>query len=292
MFDVCVVGHVTKDLVRIGTREKEILGGTAYYLPITMKSLGMNVSVITKIGQIDKALLENLEREKIPIFLKESRSTTTFINIYSEGLDSRQQRVSDIALPFTTEDVEGIESKVFHLGPLTRGDIHLDVFRSLAKRSKISLDVQGFLRNIEERGGNAGIVKLDDWEEKKEALPFVSILKADEAEARVLCEGEDLREAALRLSKYGPQEIIITCGNKGSLIYSKGRFYSIPSFPPRRLVDPTGCGDTYMAGYLFLRQRSNNLREVGEFAARTASLKLENYGPLRKSDENFRILTS
>jgi len=284
MFDVCVVGHVTKDLVKIGTRQREMPGGTAYYLPLAIRSLGMNVSVVTKISKDDEALLDRLKQEKIPIFLRESPRTTTFINIYSGGLDNRQQRVIDVALPFTVEDVEGIESRIFHLGPLTKGDISLDIVRSLSARSRISLDAQGFLRDIEEGGEKPGKVKLTDWEEKEKALPLVSILKTDEEEAQVLSQEEDLRKMALRLSGYGPEEIIITRGSRGSLIYSKGKFYSIPSFPPRRLLDPTGCGDTYMAGYLFLRQNTNSLREVGEFAARTASAKLENYGPFIRRD--------
>lgn len=85
---------------------------------------------------------------------------------------------------------------------------------------------------------------------------------------------------ALRLSEFGPTEVIITRGNLGSLVYAGNRFYEIPAFPPRRLVDPTGCGDTYMAGYLFLRQTVSDPGRVGEFAARTATAKLENSGPL------------
>ncbi|MDI6890711.1 MAG: hypothetical protein QMC83_07220 [Thermodesulfovibrionales bacterium] len=35
--------------------------------------------------------------------------------------------------------------------------------------------------------------------------------------------------------------------------YAKGKFYSIPSFVAS-IVDPTGCGDTYMAGYIYKTQ--------------------------------------
>ena len=76
------------------------------------------VSVVTKIGKDKEGLLDRLKREKIPVFLRESPRTTTFINIYPAGLDNRQQRVIDGALPFTTEDVEGIKTRVFHLGPI------------------------------------------------------------------------------------------------------------------------------------------------------------------------------
>ncbi len=288
MFDVCVVGHVTKDIIRIGDTEREMPGGTAYFLPIALKNLGMNVSVVTKIGKKETSLLSKLEKEKVPVFLRESPRTTVFTNIYSRELDNREQKVSDIALPFTVEDVEGINARIFHLGPLTKGDIPLDVLRSLSERSKISLDVQGFLRSIDQKSGK---IRLTDWQEKEEALPLVSILKADEEEARVLSQEEDLKRIAVKLARYGPEEVIITCGSKDSLVYSRGEFYSISSFAPRKLVDPTGCGDTYMAGYLFLRQKTGDLRAVGEFAARTASLKLEDYGPFKGSQEDLKNIT-
>jgi sugar/nucleoside kinase (ribokinase family) len=280
MFDVCVVGHVTRDIVRIGTRQTEMPGGTACYSSLAMKSLGMDVAVVTRLSKHDRSLLDRLYRDRVAVFLRESPQTTTFMNLYPEGMEQRRQKVTGIALPFTAEDVEGIQAKVFHLGPLTRDDIPLEVIVSLAERSIVSLDVQGFLRENETTDSNEGQVRLTDWRDKEEALRLVTILKTNEEEARVLSHEEDLRQMALRLSEFGPAEVIITRRNLGSIIYAGNRFYEIPAFPPRRLVDPTGCGDTYMAGYLFLRQTVSDPGKVGEFAARTATAKLENSGPL------------
>jgi sugar/nucleoside kinase (ribokinase family) len=280
MFDVCVVGHVTRDIVRIGTRQTEMPGGTACYSSIAMKSLGMDVAVVTKLNENDRRLLDSLYRNRVDVFLSESLQTTSFMNIYLEGTEQRRQKVTGIALPFTAEDVEGIQAKVFHLGPLTRDDIPLEVIVSLAKGSVVSLDAQGFLRENTAIDSDGGQVRLTDWPDKEEALRLVTILKTDEEEARVLSHEKNPRQMALRLSEFGPTEVIITRGNLGSLVYAGNRFYEIPAFPPRRLVDPTGCGDTYMAGYLFLRQTVSDPGRVGEFAARTATAKLENSGPL------------
>ena len=54
-FDVCVVGHITKDIVRTADSEIEMPGGTAYYTAIALKSLGMRVAVITKLREQDLA---------------------------------------------------------------------------------------------------------------------------------------------------------------------------------------------------------------------------------------------
>jgi sugar/nucleoside kinase (ribokinase family) len=44
--------------------------------------------------------------------------------------------------------------------------------------------------------------------------------------------------------------IIITKGERGSILYDKGQLHEIPIVSARRFVDPTGAGDGYRAGLL------------------------------------------
>ena len=285
MFDVCVIGHITRDKIRIKNQEKEMQGGVAYYATMALKNLGSDVSLITKAAEKDRYLLNDLIEKDITIFYKESQKTTFFENIYPESVDFRVQQVRSIADPFSIEDILDIHAKIFHLGPLTEQDIPLKILKLVSKKGKISLDAQGFLRKIENCE-----VKSADWEEKTEGLACVDILKTDENEAKILSGKEDLKKAAVELSGYGPEEIIITCGYKGSLIHSKGRFYRIPSIPPEKEVDSTGCGDTYIAGYIHKRLISEDIYESGIFASAVASLKLEDSGAFRGSEEDVRNL--
>jgi hypothetical protein len=78
LFDICVVGLVTRDIVRIGGKEKKMPGGTAYYASMAMKSLGLNVAIITKVKKEDEALLGDL-KASIPVFLGESPRTTHWL---------------------------------------------------------------------------------------------------------------------------------------------------------------------------------------------------------------------
>ena len=286
MFDVCVIGHITKDIVRIKNvekGEKGMPGGVAYYFSMALKNLGSNVSLITKAAEKDKGLLNDLIKNNISIYYKASQETTIFENIYSEDLDFRVQNVECVSQPFSTKDIPDISAQIFHLGPLTKEDIPLEILKLLSKKAKISLDIQGFLRKIEK-----GEVKSVDWEEKEEGLAYVNILKTDATEAKILSGENNIKKAAVKLSTYGIDEIIVTLGGKGSLIYSKGKFYFIQSFPPRKIVDATGCGDTYMAGYIYKRLKSSDINESGRFAAATASLKLEESGPFKGSEKDVQ----
>jgi sugar/nucleoside kinase (ribokinase family) len=73
--------------------------------------------------------------------------------------------------------------------------------------------------------------------------------------------------------------VIITRGSQGSLVCNSGGFTSIPAYRPVVTKDATGCGDTYMAGYLYKRCKGAGIKEAGEFAAAMATLKLQASGP-------------
>lgn len=281
MVDVCVIGHITRDIIRIGKVEKELPGGVAYYFSMALPSLGASVSLITKCAEEDKSLLNNLAKRNIGLFYRKSKQTTAFENIYLKDFNSRVQKVTSLAAPFVPQDIPHVFPKYFHVGPLTNRDIPLDVLKVLSQQSKVSLDVQGCLRTVA-----GGTITYSDWREKNEGLTYVNILKADEDEAKILSGEENIERAAERLATYGIDEIVITLGSRGSLIYSKGKFHRIPSFHPKKIVDPTGCGDTYMAGYLFKRLKSFPIFEAGNFAAAVASLKMERYGSFKGTEED------
>ena len=109
-FDVCVIGHVTTDFLEIDGKTKTAMpGGTAFYTSMALRSLGLNVAVITRLSDEDRAmLLGGLETAGIQVFAGESRQTTVFDNIYSrDNVDSPFQRVRSVASPFSFEDLAG-----------------------------------------------------------------------------------------------------------------------------------------------------------------------------------------
>ncbi|WP_431216497.1 carbohydrate kinase family protein [Puia sp. P3] len=80
----------------------------------------------------------------------------------------------------------------------------------------------------------------------------------------------------------------------GSVIYTDHTFYTIPAYvPTTSVVDATGCGDTYMAGYLYQRVKGAGIQDSGEFAAAMATLKIEGSGPFTGTrDEVLSLLSS
>jgi len=67
---------------------------------------------------------------------------------------------------------------------------------------------------------------------------------------------------------------IETKGAEGSAIYAGGKKYAIPAVKPRKIVDPTGCGDAYRAGLLYGIARGLGWQTTGQLASLMGSLKI------------------
>lgn len=274
MYDICCVGHITLDKVINVNGEKHMAGGTSFYFSNALRNMDVNYCLVTSLGESEMHFVEELRANGIEVIALASEHTVYFENNYSKNLDHRTQRVLQTTDAFTVEQLRDFDATVFHLGPLLANDIPLKLIKDLANRGKVSLDVQGYLRKVNNKN-----VEAIGWEDKKEALKYIDILKADEAEMEVLTGYKDVRKGAEMLSEWGVKEVVITFGSKGSLIYANHIFYDIPAYTPVKETDATGCGDTYMAGYLYQRVSGSSIQVAGEFGAAMASLKIESSGP-------------
>lgn len=72
--------------------------------------------------------------------------------------------------------------------------------------------------------------------------------------------------------------IITTFGEKGVLINNKGKVYKIEAVPVKSIVDPTGAGDAWRAGFLAGIQRNYDLQICGQLGSVAASFAIEQSG--------------
>lgn len=249
-------------------------GGTALYFSHAIAHMPARYLLLTALAASEQKVVDELCAKGVSVRRLSSEHTVVFENKYGENPDQRTQRVLQKAAPFTVGSFEGLQAEIFHLGPLLADDFSVAGIREIAGKGKISLDVQGFLRRVE----NTAVVPVD-WPDKKAVLPLVHFLKASEEEMEVLTGITDIEQGTKLLANWGAAEVIITRGSKGSVVYAAGQFYRIPAFLPSRVQDATGCGDTFMAGYLFQRSSGVAIQQAGEFAAAMATLKIEVSGP-------------
>lgn len=282
MNDICCIGHITLDKIVTPKQTTYMPGGTSYYFSHGIKHLKDkdNYKLVTALAPSEYKAVEEMRSAGIQVEVLPSRKTVYFENVYGENQDNRTQRVLAKADPFTVEELKNEEARIFHLGSLLSDDFSLDVVKLLSGKGILAVDAQGYLREV--RGEKVFPV---DWKDKREALKYIDILKVNEHEAEVLTRYKDAKQAALQLAEWGVKEVLLTLGSLGSLIYAEGVFHQIPAYPPKEVVDATGCGDTYAMGYLYMRNKGASYEEAGCFAAAMSTIKLEKSGPFSGTEE-------
>ena len=287
MIDICCIGHITKDKIVTPNRTVYMAGGTSFYFAYAINQLPKDVSfsLVTAMDPTETEPVEKMRQAGIDVTLNASRNTVFFENIYGENQNERKQRVLAKADPFTIQQLEHIDAKVYHLGSLLSDDFSPEVVEYLSKKGHVSIDVQGYLREVKDEK-----VYAIDWKEKKEVLKHTYYLKVNEIEMETITGVKDAHEAAKLIHSWGVTEVIITLGSEGSLIYVDDTFYEVPAYAPHEVVDATGCGDTYSAGYLYKRLHGATPTEAGKFAAAMCTIKLEHNGPFNRTIEDVNAI--
>lgn len=167
MKDICCIGHVTKDKIVTPNRTVYMAGGTSFYFAYAINQLPKDVSfsLITAMDPTETEPVEKMRQAGIEVTLNPSRNTVFFENIYGENQNERKQRVLAKADPFTIRQLEHVEAKVYHLGSLLSDDFSPEVVEFLSRSGRVSIDVQGYLREVRDEK-----VYPIDWKDKLEVL--------------------------------------------------------------------------------------------------------------------------
>jgi len=285
-FDIAFLGHYTKDTIVLADKEKVVDGGAVNYGASVAVRMGLRTAIITKMAREDFNVLEKLHRMGVQLFRREAPESTQLRLVYpSSNLDDRVIYVTGFAGPFVTEDLDGVEASVFHVGASMRGEVPVQIVHVLRRKAdRVSLDLQGFIRVNSE-----GKLIFDDWEEKEEVLKHIDVVKADIVEATLLTGRIDRREVAEALVALGPEEVVLT-HNGGVLVHAEKRFFEAP-FMPKELRGRSGRGDTCIAAYLGKRLTAPP-ETAAIWAAAVTTLKLESEGPFRRDIGEVRELIS
>ncbi|MBX6324252.1 MAG: adenosine kinase [Rhodospirillaceae bacterium] len=105
----------------------------------------------------------------------------------------------------------------------------------------------------------------------------VDILFANEAEILSLWQVEDF-DAALQATRGVCEVAALTRSAKGSLVLGDGEMHVIDAAPVARVVDTTGAGDLYAAGFLYGYTQGLDLGRCGRLGSLAAAEVIGHYG--------------
>jgi sugar/nucleoside kinase (ribokinase family) len=105
----------------------------------------------------------------------------------------------------------------------------------------------------------------------------VGILFANEDESKALFQAEDFDGVIAGAKKWGGIAAL-TRSAKGCVIVEEGMMHEIPAAPVSRVVDTTGAGDQFAAGFLYGMTHGKGLADCGRLGALAAAEVISHYG--------------
>jgi ribokinase len=270
-------------LNRLGTLKSRSGGGSAANTITALARMGLSVTFIGKVGEDSEGdfLLEHLKPAQTDLICRGGKSGICLV-----VLDRHQDRFlfvsgnANSTLKFDEIKLDELEDiSWIHLSSFI-GEPPFEAQKALLKWIDASVRVSMDPGEIYAR---KGLDKIRPLIERSHVL-FLT-----EKEIRMLTQG-DLFEGVKSLMEMGPSILVCKKGSKGSHVFSKEKDFEIPAIPVE-VVDNTGAGDVYNAGFMAGQFLGRSLEESALFATQVAARSVTGYGrdryPTNEDLKNF-----
>jgi sugar/nucleoside kinase (ribokinase family) len=115
-------------------------------------------------------------------------------------------------------------------------------------------------------------------EQMKTVMPYTDIVFANEAELKSLYTTGDF-DSAVAAIRNDARLAVVTRSELGAMALTRDETISAPAFPVETLVDTTGAGDLFAAGFLFGATAERELRDCLRLGALAAAEVIAHVGP-------------
>ena len=293
-------GHFAVDnIIRFKRLSKPTLGGSVSYCSLALRAYTQSakISIISHVGELnfDKSLFNIIKDKNIDLKgIKYSDvENTNFLLDYFNHARTLTLKSKCPTLVFRDIPQEYLNNHpdVIVLVPLCN-EISYQYISQISQNFPnlyIGIDLQGFIRNIDENGIVSYIYDekiISNLVKIIELIGDKLILKGSEEEMKLVAnEYKDLHKVMNFFEKFDTEGIfIMTLGEKGSLIYQKGnKILKIPAFKPKKVTDETGAGDVYFSIFLYEYLHTDKswsaIENAGYLASAAASFSVERKGP-------------
>ncbi|MFT7668348.1 MAG: sugar/nucleoside kinase (ribokinase family) [Planctomycetota bacterium] len=125
-------------------------------------------------------------------------------------------------------------------------------------------------------------------------LKRIDAIVLNDEEARMLTGEDNLIRAAGKVLSMGPKLVLLKKGEHGAFIMGADTHFSLPAYPVKNVVDPTGAGDSFAGGFMGYVAAEGSvdpavMRKAMLHGTVTASFCVEDFGieplAMRSKDE-------
>lgn len=268
-----VVGSIALDTVSTpGAENRKGLGGSATYFSAS-SGLLCCPQVIAVLGEdFDRSQLKFLEERGVDLSSVYTRKGKTFQweGTYGEELGEATTLRTDLNVfaDFEPQLSESQKDCDFLFLANIIPQLQLKVVEQ-SRAKFVAADTMNLWINTE----NADLRKV---------LSKIDLLILNEAEAQLLSGERSIVASAKAIQAMGPGTVVIKRGVYGAFMMHEDRIFLCPAYPTQKVIDPTGCGDTFAGGLMGTLARhgvvnDDVLREGMIVGTALASFTIEGY---------------
>lgn len=247
---------------------KELPGGTGANIAYNLALLGEEPVLLGAVGKDADNYIKRLELAGVDtvniFFSKDSTATFTVLN------DSMDNQVGGF-YPGAMADSGSLKVSKF---AGEKAIITISAHDPIAMRRQVQECKEHGLRLFYDASQQVSNIAGEDI---KAGIEAAEIIIANDYEMAVLCKKSGFASDEL---KNKVPIVITTHGKDGSVIEGKSvkSPIKIEAAKPVKVLDPTGAGDAFRAGFLFGYGRDWDLEKSGKLGATVASFVVEEYG--------------
>lgn len=239
---VLIVGSTALDSIKTPRAENpRLLGGSASHAAVAASFFGP-VQMVGVVGKdFPRRYLELYRRHGIDLAGLQIRPGKTFhwAGEYEANLNRRRTLKTELGVfeHFTPELPPNYRTAPFVLLANIEPALQHHVLDQMVRPRFVAADTMDLWLNVALR-------------ELLRLLRRIDLFVLNDSECAQLT-GEDNVIAALpRLHRLGPRYVIVKLGSHGSILSSPRGLFLCPAYPLKRVVDPTGAGDSFVGGLM------------------------------------------
>jgi len=276
---ILVVGSVALDDVTTpyGSRHRTLGGACTYFS--TAASLYDQVSIVGVIGEdFPTEHLAFLEQRGIDLRGLQRAEGRTFVwaGRYGEELEDAETLDTQLNVfadfhPTIPEDLR--DAQYVFLANI-HPELQIEVLEQMRSPRLTALDSM-----------NYWIASSRDVLSR--AMSMVDVVLLNEEETRLYSGDMSFLRGAESILDLGPAAVVVKRGSCGAALVTRGdrlreRVFMVPAYPVSRIVDPTGAGDTFAAGFMGFIARAGEitfetLRQAVVHGSVVASFTVEDF---------------
>lgn len=250
----------------------EMPGGKGANQAVASARAGYPVKMLSVVGddEIGRKVVDNLIDNNIDVsnvkVVKGAKTNVCDIYVSQEGDNAIKRSgtaINNFTIDYIKENAELIKNS-----------------SCVVTQSKLPKEVYSYLIDFcKENGVQTVLTPCPSYDLKitedgnKELLEKVSIITANESEAKEITQSETIEEAIEKLPN-----MIVTAGAKGVYFMKDGKIENIPAMTPKEIVDTTGAGDTLCGNFVSYCLKGYSKEEALKMGIKASTLKLEKMG--------------